>query len=453
MRITGRVFAAAAALIVLSVFDASACRPFGSYAFLEDKDGGIWFTEGDNNAISRLAPDGTVKSFPIPTENAEPADLAFDKNGNIWFVEMSGNKVGKLSKNGKITEYPMPTHHAHSVKIVVDSYGDAWFTETPKGGSKIGRLTGDSRVVEYPVQTGIPTAIAVDGDNNIWVSILVPAKDQTDNAGSRGIISVLSRDGKWKEVLRREGSCPMNIMIDSSGNTWFSDRCSSSIEKMDKKGRLTSFGMDKNAFIQKMIMDKDGNLWFADRMRNLIGRITASGKIEEFPLPGDNGGPFSLIMARNGDLYFSEILNYNLNKRTKEGSFEEHLVMVDYRKEAKITEGDSCRLEFASKIARKSELEKKRMEEIKTGRLKESEGGSSKVVEERCGTLCHDSKRILLSRKTDWTYTVNRMQENRAAVNMPLLTDEEKKIIITYLNQYYSIGKGPISNRMEGHKH
>lgn len=452
MRITGRVFAAAAALIVLSVFDASACRPFGSYAFLEDKDGGIWFTEGDNNAISRLAPDGGVKSFPIPTESAEPADLAFDRKGNIWFVEMAGNKVGRLSKNGKITEYPIPTHHAHSVKIVADSQGDVWFTETPEDGSKIGRLTGDFKMIEYPLQTGVPTSLAVDGNNDLLVATLVPSKDQTNNAGSTGIISILSRNGKWKDVLKRDGSCPMNIMTDSVGNVWFSDRCGSSIEKMDKNGRLTTFGMDKKAFIQKMVADKEGNLWFADRMRNLIGRITTGGKIEEFPLPGDNGGPFSLIMTRKGDLYFSEILNYNLNKRTKEGGFEEHLIMADFREGAKkITEGDSCRIEFASKIARKSELEKQRMEEIKTGRLKGSEGSSSKVVEERCVTLCHDSKRILLSRKTDWTYTVNRMQENRAAVDMPLLSDEEKGIIIRYLNTFYSIGREMASNK--GHNH
>lgn len=55
-----------AGLAGLGAAPAEACRPFGSYQFVEDRAGGIWFTEGDNNAVSRLAPDGTVKSFPSP---------------------------------------------------------------------------------------------------------------------------------------------------------------------------------------------------------------------------------------------------------------------------------------------------------------------------------------------------------------------------------------------------
>lgn len=424
------------ALETLAPFKSEACRPFGSYAFLEDKEGGIWFTEGDNNAISRLAPDGTIKLFPMPTENAEPVDLAFDGKGNVWFVEMSGNMVGRLSKDGKITEYPIPTHHSHPVKIAVDSKGEAWFTEN---GGKIGRLTNDGKIVEYPIGGGWTTSVAVDGKDNVWVAGL-ETTDQTDLSKTKGLVGIMSREGKLNTLLRRDESCPMNIMAAPSGDIWFSDRCRSTIEKMDKDGRPTAFKIDKDGFVQDMVMDKNGSLWFADRMRNRLGRISAGGKLEEFPLPGDNGGPFSLIVTKKGELYFSEILNYNMNKRTKEGVFEEFLMNVDFRKEVKkVKEGEVCRLEFAAKAVNKMEMEKKRAEEVRLSRLKDSGDGSSKTVEESCATLCHDAKRILLSRKTDWRYTVERMQENRTAVEMPLLSEEKKKVVTNYLNLHYSI--------------
>ena len=96
-KITGWLLAG----LLLAAANAEACRPFGSYAFVEDAEGGVWFTEGDNNAVSRLAPDGTVTAYPLPTEAAEPADLALDGAGNLWFVEMYGGKLGRLAPDGR----------------------------------------------------------------------------------------------------------------------------------------------------------------------------------------------------------------------------------------------------------------------------------------------------------------------------------------------------------------
>ncbi len=426
------------AVIFLTLFDAEACRPFGSYAFLEDKEGGIWFTEGDNNAISRMLPDGSVKSYPVPTEGAEPADLALDGDGNIWFVEMYGNKVGMLSKNGKITEYPIPTHHAHPVKVAVDYAGNVWFTEA---GSKIGRLK-DGKIIEYPLKDGWPTSVAVDADENLWISSLVPSKDQIDQSQSAGRVSILLKNGKWKDMLKRNGSCPMNLTADPKGGIWFSDKCRATIERIDGKGRPRAFHMGRDGFVQDMSIDKDGNVWFADRMRNRIGRISSRGDIYELQLPADNGGPFAITMTKKGDLYFSEILNYNINRRTKEGAFEEHIVVVGRREgERKTVEGETCFIEYAARIADKAEIEAERLEEFKKMRLKEPGDGSSMLVENRC-TLCHDLKRILLSRKTDWAYTVDRMGDYLTARGMPLMADEEKAAITGYLNAYYSIKTG-----------
>jgi len=117
-------------LLLLAGFapvSAEACRPFGSYTFVEDKAGGIWFTEGDNNAVSRLAQDGTVKSFRLPTPNAEPISLALDRRGNVWLVESDAAKIGRLGQDGKIVEYA--STDGHPVMVAVDSKGEAWFAQ------------------------------------------------------------------------------------------------------------------------------------------------------------------------------------------------------------------------------------------------------------------------------------------------------------------------------------
>ena len=216
MKIKLYVYALAAALCCTSLA-AHACRPFGSYQFVEDKDGGIWFTEGDNNAVSRLAPDGSVKAYPLLTPSAEPTSLAQDRNGNIWFAEMNASKVGRLGGDGRIVEYP--TEGGQPVRVTTDASGAAWFTQIAHdhsgamGGhaghhvapvTKIGRITADGKMIDYPMSEGWPTSIVVDNSDRTWVTVLVPGS--TPGATQPlGKLAWLDRDGKWNWI---SSCCP-----------------------------------------------------------------------------------------------------------------------------------------------------------------------------------------------------------------------------------------------------
>src|SRR5262245_4804457 len=52
----------------------------------------IWFTEVTGNVVGRL--DGLfITTFPIPTADSQPGDIALGADGNLWFTEFSGNKI------------------------------------------------------------------------------------------------------------------------------------------------------------------------------------------------------------------------------------------------------------------------------------------------------------------------------------------------------------------------
>src|SRR6202011_2217396 len=71
-------------------------------------DGNIWFTEYAANNIGRIAPNGTVSEFPLPTPFAVPQYVTAGPDGNLWFTESGGSKVGKIDPTGSsITEYPL----------------------------------------------------------------------------------------------------------------------------------------------------------------------------------------------------------------------------------------------------------------------------------------------------------------------------------------------------------
>lgn len=441
-----------AGLAGLGAAPAEACRPFGSYQFVEDRAGGIWFTEGDNNAVSRLAPDGTVRSFPLPTPSAEVISLALDAKGNLWFAEGDGMKIGRLTRRGKITEFPVP--EGHPGWIAADSKGNVWFTVKAPASqeghgdhaghemlSGVGRLSAGGKMDVYPLSEGWATSLAIDHQDRVWVSVLVPAQDQANMGSSRGYVGTVEAGGKWHTVAAREGSCPMNLTPAPDGKLWISDRCRGTVEKIDVSGKTVSVELPPGAFAQKMSADQRGNLWFADSLRNRLAKVTPQGKIAEFPLPADNGGPFAILASRKGGIYFSETYNYNVNQLSK-GVFSERLVNAEERrKEARETRsGEICYVQFGARIASKTALERKRAQEYRALRLKDSGDGASKLAERRC-TVCHDLKRILLSRKTEWLPSITRMQEYMAVRKIPRLTEEEMQTVARYFNTHYNLGR------------
>jgi virginiamycin B lyase len=45
--------------------------------------------------IGRIAMDGTVAEFPLPT-TCGAGDIAAGPDGNLWFTEEGGNRIGRI---------------------------------------------------------------------------------------------------------------------------------------------------------------------------------------------------------------------------------------------------------------------------------------------------------------------------------------------------------------------
>lgn len=439
-----------AAVVALSCITppASACRPFGSYQFAEDADGGIWFTEGDNNAISRLAPDGTVVSHPLPTANAEPSSLALDGEGNLWFAEMEGGKIGRLGKDGRIVEFP--TDGGHPFHVTVDRHGEAWFTQTAHQYAKtddtagdhaghvsatgIGRIDRQGRMHFYPLAEGWPTSVVLDRRGQAWASVLISHGEKGKPTGQ---LARLSRDGRWQIEVTRENSCMRNLLADGSGRLHYTDGCRHTAGYRSSGGKWVEWQLPGDANIQQTSLAQDGTLWFTDRKH--LGRIDGKGKVRIVSRVDNGDATMAVLATRQGDVVFSEFYNYNINRLKKTGEFVEHLVAVDERKSAReVKEGEVCRIEFGARIAAKAEMDKKRAEEVRNGRFKPDGYGTEKLVEQKC-LVCHDARRLLLSRRSDWTPSITRMHAYRDVRGVEPLTAEETTRLVRYFNEYYGL--------------
>lgn len=427
---------------------AAACRPFGSYQFVEDKGGGIWFTEGDNNAVSRLAPDGSVTAHKLPTAAAEPSSLALDGKGNLWFVEMDAAKIARLGKDGRIIEYS--TTDGHPGQVAVDYKGEAWFTQMSgheSGGSdhsghdgpkiaKVGRIDASGIMHSFPAPEGWPTSIAFDARGRAWVTLLVPGgKDEKP----KGRLARLSREGQWQIAAAWENSCPSNLARLPDGGLAFSDHCRFVLGRVTAGGKIGERKLPENTYIQQMAAAPDGSLWFTGDGKSRLGRIDRRGKVSYLERPDNGDQTMAVLVTSKGDVVFSEFYNYNINRLTKNGEYVEHLINVDERKGVReVKEGEICYVQFGARIAAKAEMDKQRAEEVRNGRFKPDGKGTEKLVEQKC-LVCHDSRRLLLSRRSDWTPSLKRMHSYRDVRGVESLSADETTRLVRYFNDNYGL--------------
>ena len=129
------------------------------------------------------------------------------------------------------------------------------------------------------------------------------------------------------------------------------------------------------------------------------------------------------------------------NRRTKNGDYVEHLINIEERRGSReVREGEVCYVQFAARIAGKAEMDKKRAEEVRSGRFKPDGAGTEKLVEQKC-LVCHDARRLLLSRRSDWTPSLTRMHSYRQLRGVAPLTPEETTRLVRYFNSHYGLAR------------
>lgn len=449
MKATIVILMTAVLLAALSL-PASACRPFGSYQFAEDMEGGIWFTEGDNNSVSRLAPDGAVIAHKLPTPAAEPSSVTVDAKGNVWFVESDAAKIGRLDKDGSIVEFPVPNGHPISVKV--DSRGEVWFNQMAgnENGKEhgdlaghgnhrvaaIGRIDTKGNLHTYPTPAGWPTSVVLGPRDEAWVTLLIPGGKE---GSPEGQLARLSRSGQWTIVETWKNSCPSWLTRDAGGGLAFSDHCRGILGRVFSGERVVEQRLPGKTYIQQMAAAPDGTLWFTGDEKSRLGRIAPNGDVTYLDRPENGDTTMALLVTRKGDVVFSEFYNYNINRLTRNGEYVEHLVSIDERKdEREVKEGEVCYVQFGARIAAKAEMDAKRAEEVRNGRFKPDGKGTEKLVEQKC-LICHDSRRLLLSRRSDWTPSLTRMHSYRDLRGVEQLTADETTRLVRYFNEYYGL--------------
>jgi ligand-binding sensor domain-containing protein len=186
------------------------------WSMMQDSNGIIWF--GTDDGV--YCYDGKAFSRFLDNQNVINKDslnlkgifsILETKNGNIWFAECAGEGVSSF--DGKTLSTIIPYKEIRRTdRIIEDKQNNLWFATAFKGIGKYDGKTYTQNIFKTPGLNGSYNIIE-DANGNIWF----------DTEGGLGFY-----DGKTINIfIEKDGAITKDfipILLDKSGNLWFSSR-------------------------------------------------------------------------------------------------------------------------------------------------------------------------------------------------------------------------------------
>ena len=294
-----------------------------------DRAGNIFIADQENNAIRRVAPDGTIST--IAGHNgfgwagdggpatkailAFPTAVAVDAAGNLYITDQNNLRVRKINPAGIIS--------------------------TIAGNGQPG-TTGDGGPAVAASLMG-PTSIAVDGAGNVYVAAGVVRKIAPD-----GTISTFAGGGSGGDGGPAAGSNvnAFAVALDATGYLYIADRNNHRVRRVSPQGIITTIaGSGKQGFAgdgaaataaslsspSGVAADANGNIYIADRDNDRVRRVDSGGSISTFAGQGANVGdagpatdgrldqPWGIALDAAGNLYIADNVSNRVRKVTPAG--------------------------------------------------------------------------------------------------------------------------------------
>jgi virginiamycin B lyase len=265
-------------------------------------DGAVWFSmaggrclQGSGNKIGRIAFDGRITEYPLPTADSYPGAIAVGPDRALWFGERSANRIGRMTLDGRVMEYAVPT----AVTVTL-----------PDG---FARGVECSRQSSYPAEGGI----ASGPDGALWF---------TEGQGNQ--IGRIGLDGQVSEYpLPAANSNPIGIDLGADRALWFIERMANRVGRITTDGDIAEYAIPTpDSFPNAIVAGPDGNLWFTELKGDNIGRITLDGEITEYRTPGL--GPVGLAVGPDGALWSAGFTGNEVVRITTDGTITDRYAVA-----------------------------------------------------------------------------------------------------------------------------
>ena len=221
-------------------------------------DGGVWITEGGQNAIVRFDPrTRKLRTWPLPKDaaNANLNTLTFDKAGRVWFTGQSGiyGRVDPVKDEVKV--WPAP-RGAGPYGITTTPSGEVYYVSL--AGSYLGHIdteTGRATVLDPPTRDQGARRVWSDSKGRLWISYW--------NTGHVGMYD--PGTGAWHEWKLPGQAHAYAVWVDPQDKVWLTDWSTNAIVRFDPTTEhFTRFESNQANANVRELQGRAGEAWGAE---------------------------------------------------------------------------------------------------------------------------------------------------------------------------------------------
>jgi hypothetical protein len=236
----GNVFAAANGSNAVYVYTGSLGAVSGSpwtlptmsapTSVVVDSSGYVYVTDGGSNAsiIRKFTSAGTLSASITSSCLAGVSEISLDASSYLWAVSYSNSDGCRVSNPGGVATFDEGGFLLEPGNLAIDSNSTGW--APLKSQNEIAGVTSSGAGTLYAGSTvggiALPTWIAIDGANNLWVTNAGNsyALSEFTNAGN----AISGTAGYQGGVLNN----PSFLAIDPSGDVWVSNQSGNSVTEL-----------------------------------------------------------------------------------------------------------------------------------------------------------------------------------------------------------------------------
>jgi virginiamycin B lyase len=257
-------------------------------------DGAVWFTIEFSDAIAVFR-NGKIERFPKGTQNLEPLGLAVDAAGGAWYTDTPKRAISRISPDGSIRSFPLSIPVVNLGRLAVAPDGAVWFADVTT--ASVTQLQHGVFIRHDVGSLGAtPYGIAVDTGGTVWATL----------QGEDKLARISSDSQVTKLDVPTHGSGLGDIAVDQSGAVWFLELRVNQIGRY-AEGRFTEFMIPTpSAGPTALAVAPDGSVWFTELSASRLGRLR-EGRVTEFRLPRADSRPFGVAVDTANNVWYTDL--------------------------------------------------------------------------------------------------------------------------------------------------